>query len=643
MSQLVEPGKGLDPEELRAAIRGGNIPCLLPVLYQLTGEEKWLKAPYTVARTKGFEELNDGGLPADLQDEIRDAAVEAVLEWDEGKPAAHPAPERAELVRLMTASMGEPIPAQVASMMAEQLGFAPFEPADVSGLIADARPDFSVIVVGAGVSGLAAAIYLKKAGIPFTVLERNEEIGGTWWENTYPGVRVDIPSNLYSYSFFPRNWSENFARRDEIEAYLRDVVRHFGLEEHIRRNTAVEKAEWDDEAGQWVVTIADARSGGRSELRCAALVTAAGLHSSPNIPDFPGLADFQGQVVHSARWTNDTRIAGKKVAVVGTGASAMQAVVAIADDVESMLVLQRSPQWIAPNEHYFEPASKTKHWLFDHVPYYRAWYRFRLYWLYTERIFAALRVDPEREAKGKLVSAMNDAFRRFFTEYLTSRLKGREDLIEKTLPTYPPFGKRMLLDNGWFAALKRPNVELVTAGVERLTSGGLVTTDGEEHEIDTLVLCTGFQQQRFLFPMEIRGRGGVDLRASWDDDNGRAYLGITTPGFPNLFFLYGPNTNPPGGSYIAIAEMQVRYIVELLTRLVTEDLASAECRVEPYERYNEELDAENNRMVYAMDGVDNYYRNAQGRVVTNFPWAVWDYHRHTAHPDLGDFVVTRRT
>ncbi|OBB26097.1 FAD-dependent oxidoreductase [Mycolicibacterium peregrinum] len=638
MSQVLEPSVTVDPDELRDALAVANVPCLIGVLYQLTGDSRWLDEPYRIAPTGGFEDLDDGGLPAEHVTEVREAAHTAIMNWSAGAPIAHPAPTGDELVKLMTAVMGEPISEKYTALAAEQLGFAPFTAPDVADRCA--HTGFSVIVVGAGFSGLAAAVHLKRAGIPFSVLERNDHVGGTWYEARYPGARVDVPNNLYSYSFFHRDWSENFAQRDEITQYIDNVVDHFELAPHIETGVSVDGAEWDAQTGEWVVTTT---SGGRTEtLRTSALITAAGLHNTPNIPNFQGLSEFTGQVVHSARWTPDVDYGGKKVAVIGAGASAMQVVCKIADDVDHMVVVQPEPHWITPNEQYFKKQPASRHWLFGHVPFYRAWFRFRLYWIYTERNYPALRVDPKAAEKGKLVSSLNDAYRRAFTAYLQAQLVGRDDLIEKCTPSYPPFGKRLLMDNGWFATLRRPNVELVAEGVDHLTERALVTQSGDEHEIDMLILCTGFQQQRYLYPMELRGRDGIELRESWSDDNARAYLGITAPGFPNLFFLYGPNTNPPGGSWLTIAEAQVRYVVDMLARMVQDDIAAVECRPEPFEDYNSELDATNNAMVYAMDGVANYYRNSTGRVVTNSPWAVPDYFARTSEPNLADYTITRR-
>ncbi|MFE5703259.1 NAD(P)-binding domain-containing protein [Rhodococcus koreensis] len=634
------PHAYLGRDTVAAALGRANLPTLIPVLFQLTGDERWLAEPYRVTATPGFALHDDGGLPPEVQAEVREAAIDAIVAWHAGQAPAVAEPEGDLLVRLMASAIGEPVPDSLEPLIAEQLGFRPFAAEDVSALAAE-RPDFNVVVIGAGFSGLAAAVKLKQAGVPFVVIERNPAAGGTWFENRYPGARVDVPSDLYSYSFFPRNWTETFSQRDEIHGYVQAVVDHYGLDEHLRTGTAVESVHWDESTGRWTVTTREADGTG-AVIDAAVVVTAAGLHSTPRIPGFEGLEAFTGEVVHSARWPAGTDLRGKRVAVVGTGASAMQLAVAVADEVSEMTILQRAPHWVAPNEHYFSASDDTTHWLFDHVPFYRGWHRFRLYWLYTERTAAALPVDPDAASKGKVVSSLNDAFRRFFTQYLVSQLDGDQGLIDKTLPAYPPFGKRLLLDNGWFTMLKKPHVDLLCAGVERLDGNRLVATDGTSREIDVLILCTGFEQQRFLFPLEVKGRNGTDLRAAWEDDDGRAYLGITAPGFPNLFFLYGPNTNPPGGSYLTIAEAQIKYVVSMISTMLSEDLATVECRSEPFEQYNKELDLENDRMVYAQDGVENYYRNARGRVVTNSPWPVARYAELTRSPDLHDFDVSKR-
>jgi 4-hydroxyacetophenone monooxygenase len=238
------------------------------------------------------------------------------------------------------------------------------------------------------------------------------------------------------------------------------------------------------------------------------------------------------------------------------------------------------------------------------------------------------------------VNAYSEANRKFLTAYLRAELEGREDLIEKCTPNFPPFGKRLLIDNGWYAALKRPNATLVTDGIERLVPDGLVTKAGEHHEADTIVLCTGFQQQRILFPMEIHGAGGRALHEEWQGDDARAYLGMTSPGFPNLFFLYGPNTNPPGGSWVTVAEDQVSYVAQILASMVRDDIAALDVKEERYAEYNAEVDELSGELVTALKGIDSYYRNARGRVVTNSPWTIREYWSLVREPKLADFNVT---
>ena len=628
----------LDRDELHSALQAGNIPCLLPMLYQLTGDTRWLRAPYFPARTRGFEPLDSGGLPEPIQAEIREAAETALLAWSSGKSAAAPSPSDEELRELMSVCLGEAVPAEFAPMVAEHLNLKPFTPTDVSNSLRGAAGTFSVIIIGAGVSGLTQAFALKRAGIPFTIVEKNEEVGGTWWENRYPGARVDIPSDLYSLSFAPKNWSEHFSQRDELSQYFIDAVEHFGVRASIHFGSEVEEMRWDDAAQQWHLRVA--RAGQRSELSANAVITATGIHNRPKTPNIRGLSEFEGEIVHSAAWREGTSVEGRRVAVLGAGASAMQVVNSIAGKVASLVVLQRTPHWIAPNENYFKKTAAHAHYLSAKAPFYRGWHRFRLYWLYTERLFAALVVDPKWDNGGKSVSKVNEVYREFLTQYLKAKLKDREDLQAKSLPTYPPFGKRILLDNGWFETLKRPNVELLTDDVAALTRTSMIMRSGAEREIDTLILCTGFEQQRFLYPIEIYGRDGRVLREEWHDDDARAFLGMTSPGFPNLFYLYGPNSNPGSGSYINTAEAQVRYITQVLTRMVSERVGAVECKPERYEEYNRSLDEANSRMVYAQHGVRNYYRNARGRVVTNMPWPMLEYWNLTKEPSFADYRVT---
>lgn len=627
------PTAALDAAILRDALQEASIPTLLPVLAQLTGDQHWISDAFRVSRPVGFVDDPTGGLPLPVQQLIRAAAADAVLAWADGAAPVLSDPDRVTLARMMSAAMGQSISEHYSPMIAEQVGLRPFLPERLEG-----AESLDVAVIGAGVSGIVVARMLQAAGIPYTVFEKNEEVGGTWWENRYPGARVDVPSNLYSFSFNHRPWSEHFSQRDEIADYMIATSKELGIRDAIRFGHDVTSARWDESAQHWRLTVvADGRS---TELTAKVVITAVGLHNRPKYPDISGLADFTGDIVHSAAWPEEFDLTGRRVGVIGAGASAMQVVAATVDTVEHLTIFQRSPHWIVPNELYFQPVSETTNWLLENVPFYWEWNRFRLYWIYTEGMFPALVVDPEWDLSKNSVNSYSEAVRRFYTSYLHSKLAGRPDLIERTTPNFPPFGRRILLDNGWFDALRRDDVALVTDALDHVTDHAIVTSGGARVELDTIVLCTGFQQQRFLYPLEVAGRDGRSLRDEWHDDDARAYLGLTNPGYPNLFYLFGPNTNPPGGSFINLAEAQARYIVEVLTTMIARGLGSVECRQDVFDDYNRRLDEANSKMVFAQDGIESYYRNSSGRVVTNSPWTVLQYWNMTRHPDLDDYEVT---
>ncbi|MBK5218401.1 MAG: NAD(P)/FAD-dependent oxidoreductase [Thermoleophilia bacterium] len=635
---MSDPGNGdvplrpLDRDRLQRAVAAANIPALAMVLFQLGGDRRWLEDPYRPTRARGLGPNDSGGLPEEIGAEVRAAAVEAIVAWSEGDEAAVPVPEPRLLRELLSICMGEEVPEEYERLMREEMGFV----AEPTPTAPEDGPELSAIVIGAGISGVVAALRLREAGIPFVVLERNQDVGGVWLTNTYPGAGVDTPSYLYSYSFFHRAWETHFGKRDEVVGYVGDMVEHFDLRADIRFEVEVESASYDEEAQRWTVVAEE--DGREATFSAEILITAVGIFSQPSIPDLPGIDRFEGPVFHSSEWPEDLDLSGKRVAVVGAGASAMQIVPAIADQVESLTVFQRSPQWIAPNDEYFSPVSEEVHWLMENVPFYRAWYRFRLAWTFNDRVQPSLVIDPEWEHPERSLNAVNDAHRRYFTRYVEEQLEGHPDLIEKSVPTYPPFGKRMLLDNGWFESLKRPNVELVTAGVASLSGGAVQTDAGESFDADVVILCTGFQARNFLGSIAIEGRGGRSLHEAWGEEDATAYLGMTVPGFPNLFIIYGPNTGlGAGGSYIFVAECDARYIVSLMVEMLERGRGAVECRRDVHDRWVEEVDAAHAEMVWSHPGMSTYYRNAAGRIVTNLPWRVVDYWTMTRHVDLDDY------
>lgn len=625
-----------DEQMLAEAIGIANIPTLLMVLVQLTGEDKWLDAPYAPARQPGMGDNDTGGLPEDIQREIRESALEAIQAWRDGRPVALPEPPEDMLVRMLSVAMGEHVPAEYGEFTAAQLGqvkFLDHEPYDLP-------EGFQVLIIGAGVSGLCTAINLQMAGIPYTIIERNPTVGGVWWENRYPGAGVDTPNHLYSFSFATYDWQEYFCLRDELHGYLEHVSREFDVRDHIRFDTAVDRIEYRPESQMWQATITNP-DGSTETLAANVVISAAGLFNPPVEPDIEGLDTWTGEKWHTARWPSDSSLDGKRVAIIGNGASCMQIGPEIQNDVESLTIYQRSNHWAAPFERFRTEVPDALRYLLREVPLYQRWYRVRLGWTFNDRIHQALHKDPEWEHPERSLNAQNDAHRAYFTQYVVDELGDQADeLLDKVLPTYPPFGKRMLMDNGWYRMLRNPAVELVDNPIVRIDGNTVVTEDGTAREADVLVMATGFDVLRVLNTYETVGRSGRTLREAWDDDNAQAYLGTVIPDFPNYFVLYGPNLQPGhGGSLIFVVEMQVRYIMDVIRQMSERGLGAVEVRQEVHDAYNDAVDREHADMVWTHPGMSTYYRNARGRIVINSPYRNVDFYAMTRNADLDEYIV----
>ncbi|MTD15131.1 FAD-dependent oxidoreductase [Nakamurella sp. YIM 132087] len=608
----------------------------------LTGDHSWLEEPYRPTRTVALDDHDTGGLSPERQAEVRAATLEVLRRERDGSLPTPEPPTDQQIVEMLSVAMGETVPAEYGPMLAEESRFRLRDVTWTAEPPTARLADFKVLVVGAGVSGICTAIKLKALGIPFTVVEKNDDIGGTWLENDYPGSGVDTPSHLYSFSFEPSpTWSRYYAKQPEILAYLLRIVDKYDLRSSIEFGVEVESAEYDPASSSWRVGLK--RAGGAVSVENPnVLITSVGQLNRAQFPSTPGLADFAGPMFHSAQWQHDVDLAGKRVAVLGTGASAMQIVPTLAGTPAELTVFQRSPQWAAPVKNYRRDISAGKQVLLEHVPYYATWYRIRLLWMFNDKLHESLQVDPAWEFPERSINAANDKHRAFFTEHIRREIAGREDLWDKVLPTYPPYGKRILMDNGWYEAIQRDDVELVTTAVDHVEPDAVVTADGQRHEADVLVLATGFQSKRVLYPMDIRGASGTSIRELWGDEDARAYLGMTVPDFPNLFVVYGPNTNlGHGGSVIFHTECQVNYITRLLVQMLEQGIASIDVRQEVFDRYNADVDAAHEKMIWNHPGVDTWYRNSSGRVVTNTPWRLVDYWAMTRRPDLSDYQVTR--
>ncbi|WP_421990813.1 flavin-containing monooxygenase [Qipengyuania sp.] len=621
----------IDRDLLKQGIAKANIPALLMVLYQMTGEQHWLEEPYAPKRSPGLDDNDSGQLPEDVQDEIRASAAKAIDRWLGGAPLAVPRPGNAELAQMLSVAMTEEVPEEYGDIIAAGMDYD-----KVSGLDSIESVGKTAIVIGGGVSGICAGIELNNLGIPYTLFEKNEDFGGTWFENRYPGCGVDTPSLTYTFSCRPNDWSMYFPLRDEIENYLLDTAREFGLYECARFNTHVEEARWNDTSERWDVTVT-APDGKRETHSADYLFSAVGILNIPKYPKIEGLDRFAGEVYHTSRWPSDVDLAGKRVAVIGNGASGMQVAPAIADEVESLTLFARSKQWAAPFPQFRKTIPDGVRYLMQVVPLYRAWLEQRLSWTFNDRVHGTLFRDPQWKHPERAVNKINDGHRRAFTRYVHEELEDRPDLIEHVLPDYPPFAKRMLLDNGWYRTIKKPNVKLIPEHLARVEGSTLYSSSGETVEADVIILATGFQTTNVLGSYDIIGLGGEVLREKWGEDDAAAYLGTLVPGFPNFFILLGPNVGSGhGGSMIRNIENQMHFAGEVILSASNRGAQTVEVRDKVYEDYLRKIDEAHDKLVWTHPGTENWYRNSKGRVVAITPWRNDAFWRMTRKPDVND-------
>lgn len=625
-------------QQVTVGVAQANVPTLLMVLVQLTGDLAWLEPPFKVRRVQGIDENDTGQLSDEAIQKVRQAATDAIIKWHRTGEIAITNPDEELLMRMMAGAMGEKVAPEYGPMIAFDLDLV-----TRSAICADPKrvsvpEDFHVAVIGAGAGGICAAIRLQEAGIPYTVYERAEGVGGVWWANHYPGAGVDIPNHLYSYTFANYDFSRYFVLQDELRAYMEDVVQRFDLKPNLRLSTEVRSTRYDETQQRWNIEI-EGPSG--IEIVSANFVIAgSGLFNPPKKPDIEGLDTFNGTTVHTAEWDDKLDLKNKHVAVIGSGASAMQTVPAIAEEVASLTVFQRSPTWAAPFAKFQVKVPDGVRFLFREVPLYRAWYRLRLNWQWSDRLLKTYHLDPEWPHPERSMNAANDRHREYFTDYIKSEVGDRTDLLPNLVPSYPPYGKRILFDNGWYRTMTRDNVNLVVDPIERIEPRGVRTVLGELYEPDVLILATGFDVQRFLSTFEITGRNGVNIRDVWGKEDARAYLGTAIPGFPNFFCLYGPNSQTgAGGSIIALLEAQVNYAMSALTQMIEQNLGAVECRQDVHDTYNRKLDDILNDTVWTHPGVSNYFRNSKGRVTINSGMRKLDYWKMTREAELDDYLV----
>ena len=558
------------PANLDAILQEAHLPALLMSLVHMTGETQMLTDDMLPVYDF-FGDSKVGGYTPAVQNALRTKAATALKAYLSGERPLPAEPDKATITRMMNLIAGGPVPEHYTPLLMEELGMEGIDsrvPDWSSDTQKIAQAKMKVLIIGAGMSGILSAIRLQQAGVPFEIIEKNPDFGGTWLENTYPGCRVDNPSHMYSFSFEPNHdWPMHFSTQDVLFDYFKRCAEKPNLRQHVRFGTTVNEAAWDEAAKVWRLKVTRA-DGATETLTGTAMISAVGQLNQPSLPDIKGRDSFAGPSFHSARWRHDVDLTGKRVIVIGTGASAFQFVPEIAPKVGDLTVFQRTPPWLGPTPNYHDKVTPAEEWLLKTVPYYEKWYRFWLFWLGTDGILDAITVDPDWTGSKSAVSQVNADTQTMMIQAMRVQTEGDEALLEKITPHYPLGGKRSVRDNGvWIAALRRPNVHLVTDAIVEITPKGVMTSDGVVHEADVIIYGTGFTASDFLRTFKLKGRGGVELHEQWAGD-AKAYLGMTVPNFPNLFIVYGPNTNiVVNGSIIFFSECSVRYIVEALKLL----------------------------------------------------------------------------
>ena len=576
--------------------------------------------PFDLALYQQTEDPELEALPvaAKLDDAGRELLIGKAVSWllENASPAMLEEPPEEKLRKLMDMATGGAMSDLEFAARRDLPAFRPFPFfAEWAGEKAPIPEGFKVAVIGSGFAGIAAALQCELLGLPYVVLERQPEPGGTWTINRYPDVRVDTASITYEFSFeklYP--WTEHFGPGVEVRKYLDYVSKKYGIHRNTRFSTELQRAAFDEKRNVWALTLGTPN--GPETIEANFIISAAGVFANARIPDFKGKETFDGLIVHPSRWPAGLDLTGKRVAVIGNGSTGVQLLGAIARDAEHVSVFQRTPQWISPRDKYGQPMDAEISWLVANLPGYWNWWRYMataaLFGIHSFQI-----PDAEWQAGGGKVNPMNDALRDTLTKYIHSQTGGRQDLIDRLTPDYAPFSRRPVVDNGWYRALTRDNVELVCEDIARLTPHGIETTDGKQRDIDVIVSATGFDIVKYLWPARYIGRGGQDLHDLWSAGDGpRAYLGMMMPGFPNMFMLYGPNSQPLSGGtglpqWYAV---WAAYAAQCIMRLLKEGKSAVDVTPEAFSSYNVALDKESEQLIQMKPegGVEkNYYVNQE--------------------------------
>lgn len=631
--------KALDPDFLRTAIAKSNPNALRLALYQVTGDEELAKMQTRRHAIRGgamfAHVLADDDVPV-----LREKAF-TYLSGRRPDDPIPPPPSRERAKTLMNAFGDEPVSDVEFDYNYEELAYDDF-PRSAEWTAAKPPAEkingFKIVVIGAGISGVAAAVQFGRLGLNFQVLERQSGVGGTWLLNTYPEARVDTSSFLFQFKFVKNYpWTEYFASAGETRRYLEDVVDMHGVRDHFLFDREVTGAVWYDEAREWHLTVK--HGDGREEaVTCNAIVSGSGLFATPmSKPNIPGFDDFEGSMFHTAKWDHKVDYRNRRVALLGTGSTGTQLAPSVAREASSFTVFQRTPNWIMNMDGYRNHIDEHARFIFDTMPYYWNWYCYSAH-VTSQQLQYLQDIDPAWVAKGGQVNERNDKVRQALTAYVESKAEGVPGLKEKILPVHAPLVRRLVVDNGFYDMLRQDHVELVTDNIDRFTETGIRTADGVEREFDVVILGTGFKVSEYFWPCQYVGREAATLEELWKRDGARSYLGLSMPGFPNFFSFYGPNHQPRSGGFYSWGEIWARYTATCIIHLLENDKSSIEVRRDVFDEYNERLDAKGKTLLWESPG-HGYYVNKFGRQSVNVPWATADYHRMVSKPNFDDYEI----
>lgn len=621
----------VDEAFIRRAVELADLNAVRVALYQQTGDEELAELPMAIQ----------------MDEAQRESLISKAVAWlkDNASPEMPDEPDEQTLRKLMNMATKE----EMGDLEFEARRDLPaFKDFPWTAQWTDGKPElpkgFKVAIIGSGFSGLAAGVQMERLGIPYVLIERRPEPGGTWTINRYPDVRVDTISVTYEYSFEKRYpWTQYFGRGEEVREYLDYISKKYGVHKNTKFERDLQKATFNEDRDTWTLELGT--PDGTETLEVNAVINAMGTFANPNFPTFEGMDKFEGEIIHPARWPEGWDATGKRVAVIGNGSTGVQLVKPIAEDAAHVDVFQRTPQWISPRVLYGDPVQPEIRWLQDNFPGYWHWWRYMaIAALFQTHGF--LTPDEEWQAQGGVFNAMSDKLRDDLTAYIKAQVDGDQELIDQLVPDYAPFSRRPVVDNGWYRSLTRDNVSLVTSPIVRLTAKGIETEDGEVHEVDTIVTATGFQVAKYLWPADYLGKDGQSIHEFWSKDGPRAYISMMVPNYPNMWMLYGPNSQPlSGGTGLPIwYVIWAAYAASCIVKMVENGKSRVEVTHDAYERYNKALDAEAATLVLMSDvgGKDkNYYVNHEyDRLQVNAPWYGPEYHRMCTQIEWDDLEIS---